>query len=123
MPARLPSYLPINDARRRKVELLDSLSEFDVEVIDFIASRNGRVFGGAGENIAMVKTSRATRRSIRMKEEDRDTIVLPRAAEVRRLERAGWLRSSGSPMGPESGYYHLTESAEKVWGALGRSVR
>ena len=123
MPARLPSYLPINDARRQKAQLLASLSEFDIEVIDFIASRSGRVFGGTGENIVMTVTSRASRYSVRAKEEKRDSVVLPRAAEVRRLERAGWLRSSGSPMGPEHGYYHLTESAEKVWGALGRPVR
>lgn len=120
VPKRLPIFLPINDARRDKEKLFASLSGFDVELLDRLASGRFTVFGGDGENIVITKKSRAARYSVRAREEDESRIVLPRGEEARALERAGWLRYSPGPLRREDGFYHLTESAEKIWGALGR---
>ena len=118
MAARLPAHLPMNEARRQKERLFSSLTDAEIDVIDFLVLRAGTVFGGEGDRVVITPKSRAVRRSTRRREEEEGQVVLPIGGSLRLLERAGGLGWSAGPIAG-IGYYWPTVSAEKVWQALG----
>jgi hypothetical protein len=117
MATRLPEFLKLNDARQRKNELFASLSPTQVEMLDTVA-HNGHVFGGTTSTRVVVETPQPRdERGRRPAPVSR--VVENGMADVNVLVRQGWMRFAPQLGGP-SGYFWMTEAAERLWSVLGR---
>jgi hypothetical protein len=114
----LPNFLHINDARRRKHELLAMLKPFEVEVIDLLA-HGGSAFGGKGPNAALMTAEDIRKSADRRRKRAKPTVV-SEGASLRALVRQGWLRFAPGPAGDDFGYFHLPEAARRLWDVLWR---
>jgi len=108
-PARLPNFLPLNEARRTKQELLATLTPFQVLVLD-TAFNGGQVFG----------TRTGTRACVTPKGSKNPNVVEGGMVEVRLLVHNGWLRFASGPDGDSSGWFWLTDASKRLWEVLGR---
>ena len=96
--------LRLNDARKRKYELLASLTPFEVELLDIARSSGGHVFGhrpgkrdpdtASAGRIALTYPARQV--SVRKRVHD-ERVVDDGQAAVDGLVRAGWLRFAPQP--------------------------
>jgi hypothetical protein len=120
---RLPPQIRLNDARKRKFELLASLTPLQVEMLD-AASGGGNVFGarpGRASNGVVLITYRSIKVSPR-KRVHQYRLVEDGQRVVNAMVAAGWLRFAPTPVEGD-GYFWLTDSASRVWDVLGRPPR
>ncbi len=120
--------LRLNDARKRKYELLASLTPFEVELIDIASSSGGHVFGhrpgkrdpdtASAGRVALTYPARQV--SVRKRVHD-ERVVDDGQVTVDGLVRAGWLRFAPQPSEQsDTGYFWQTDDAKRVWELLGR---
>jgi hypothetical protein len=118
MALRLQRNLTLPEARKMKARLADSLSTSEAELLDILARGNVRVFGEPhSSEVLLTTTSKATRLSVRMREEKDSMVLVPLGTAAENLMRMNWLRYHPGPI-DDSGYFYLTEEAEKVLRAL-----
>lgn len=108
----LPTFLKLNDARREKKAYFESLSAFEVEIMDVVTKGpSGMVYGSPPgtnpEDSIVVTVSKSE-----------DKVVEGGQKVVDRMVRRGWLRFAKMPTG--GGYFWPTDSAERLWKVLER---
>lgn len=120
--------LLLNDARKRKFELLASLKPFEIELLDIASSPGGHIFGFrpakrdpdemSRGRIALTYPARQV--SVRKKVHD-ERVVDDGQTTVDGLVRTGWLRFAPMPHHESNtGYFWLTDDAHRVWALLDR---
>lgn len=112
---KLAHFEKLNDIRKNKAALFASLNELEVEILDKVAS-GGACFGSPKAGSRAVLDAPGRR--------EKDSKVLAGGGTVMMaMIRSGWLRYAESAVVKGSGYFWMTDSAERVWRELGRKVR
>ena len=131
MPVTLPNFLRINDARRRKFELLASLTPLEIDLLDVAAAgtRGGaHVFGYQPgkhdpheESRGRILITYPSRRVSARKSVNDERLLEDGQPVLDRLVRAGWLRFAPA-IGTLSsmGYFWLTDASQRLWELLDR---
>lgn len=112
---KLAHFEKLNDIRKNKAALFASLTAEQVEILDKVAS-GGSCFGAEpGKGDGRVVLDAPGRK-------DKDSKFVDQKV-VNSMLRAGWLRFAEAASVKGSGYFWMTDSAERVWRELGRKVR
>lgn len=109
----LPCNLKLNDARKRKNDLFASLDALEIEVLDVLARTGGSCVGKKPGTPSSGKVVLNTR-SQEPKNVDQKT--------VNAMVREGWLRFVPAVEFETSGFFWMTDAAQRVWEVLGRRV-